>query len=193
MNKKRLYIAYGSNLNIRQMAMRCPTAKIVGTGELKNYELQFKGYPTSAFATIEQCKGSTVPVLIWELKQKDEMALDLYEGCPSHYYKKDMLITVGDRKAAALVYIMAPKNNFGIPTHHYYNTILEGYDKAGFDVNILNDAVDKSIAEYRKLENTRINLYDFDDLQENCKDDEEQSDEEENQENEFDYDNQLHL
>lgn len=27
---KRYYLAYGSNLNVRQMAWRCPTAKAVG-------------------------------------------------------------------------------------------------------------------------------------------------------------------
>ena len=45
---KRFYVAYGSNLNIRQMKHRCPTAKLYGTGEIKDYELQFKGHPDSA-------------------------------------------------------------------------------------------------------------------------------------------------
>lgn len=31
----RRYIAYGSNLNRGQMALRCPDAKVVGTGEIK--------------------------------------------------------------------------------------------------------------------------------------------------------------
>lgn len=35
----RRYIAYGSNLNRAQMALRCPDAKVVGTGEIKDYEL----------------------------------------------------------------------------------------------------------------------------------------------------------
>ena len=33
--KQRLYIAYGSNLNLEQMAFRCPTSKVVGKSELK--------------------------------------------------------------------------------------------------------------------------------------------------------------
>ena len=40
--KQRLYIAYGSNLNLEQMAFRCPTAKVVGKSELKDYELLFR-------------------------------------------------------------------------------------------------------------------------------------------------------
>lgn len=42
---KKLYIAYGSNLNLGQMNYRCPTAKLYGTGVIENYELQFKGMP----------------------------------------------------------------------------------------------------------------------------------------------------
>jgi len=40
---KKLYVAYGSNLNKNQMRYRCPTAKFYGIGELQGYELQFKG------------------------------------------------------------------------------------------------------------------------------------------------------
>lgn len=41
--EKRYYIAYGSNLNVRQMRMRCPSARIIGTSKLNDYELLFKG------------------------------------------------------------------------------------------------------------------------------------------------------
>ena len=33
----RKYIAYGSNLNREQMAKRCPDAKVIGSGMLKDY------------------------------------------------------------------------------------------------------------------------------------------------------------
>lgn len=194
MKNKRLYIAYGSNLNVRQMAMRCPTAKIVSTGILKNYELQFKGSPTSAFATIKPSKGLTVPVIVWELQRKDEQVLDLYEGYPSHYYKQNITVNMGNTEVTAMVYIMGHKNDFGIPSHRYYNTLLEGYDKAGFDVNILNDAVDKSIAEYRKIQNDRFKINDFENYYDLFDDNEQPREEEDNEEDEdFDLDNQQHF
>ena len=31
MEYKRLYIAYGSNINLEQMAQRCPNSKVVST------------------------------------------------------------------------------------------------------------------------------------------------------------------
>lgn len=39
MTDKRYYIAYGSNLNVPQMRMRCPHATILGTANLKGWEL----------------------------------------------------------------------------------------------------------------------------------------------------------
>ena len=38
-SKGRLYIAYGSNLNLEQMKHRCPTAEVVGVAELRNWRL----------------------------------------------------------------------------------------------------------------------------------------------------------
>ena len=38
-----LYFAYGSNINLEQMAHRCPDAQIMGPVTLENYELQFRG------------------------------------------------------------------------------------------------------------------------------------------------------
>ena len=78
--ERRYYIAYGSNLNVRQMKYRCPTARIIGTSVIKDYELLFKGSKTGSYLTIEKKKGEQVPVVIWETKESDELALDRYEG-----------------------------------------------------------------------------------------------------------------
>ena len=50
--KETLYLAYGSNMNQTQMAFRCPTAEVVGTSELKGYELLFRGARRGAVATV---------------------------------------------------------------------------------------------------------------------------------------------
>ncbi len=84
----RKYIAYGSNLNREQMAQRCPDAKVVGTGEIKDYELLFRGNRNGAVATVEPKKGESVPVLIWEISPRDEVNLDRYEGYPRLYGKE---------------------------------------------------------------------------------------------------------
>ena len=72
---KRFYLAYGSNLNIPQMQRRCPTAKIVGIAEIKDYELLFKGSKTGSYLTIEPKKGATVPVAV-STRRTSEYAAD---------------------------------------------------------------------------------------------------------------------
>lgn len=78
--EKRYYVAYGSNLNVRQMLMRCPTARMIGTSVIQNYRLLFKGSKTGSYLTIEPATGSEVPVGVWEVSKADELALDHYEG-----------------------------------------------------------------------------------------------------------------
>ena len=46
MEYRRLYIAYGSNINLEQMANRCPNSKVIGKEMLKGYELEFRGVAT---------------------------------------------------------------------------------------------------------------------------------------------------
>ena len=89
MSKK--YIAYGSNLSVEQMAFRCPEAKIIGMAAIQNWKLVFRTH-----ATIEPAVGRVVPVLIWEITDRDEKNLDLYEGFPSYYFKQDMTVTMTD-------------------------------------------------------------------------------------------------
>lgn len=43
---KKLYAAYGSNINLEQMAYRCPHSTVAGTAMLKGYELQFRHHAT---------------------------------------------------------------------------------------------------------------------------------------------------
>ena len=42
MQQKQLYIAYGSNINLEQMAYRCPHSKVLGISEINDFELEFR-------------------------------------------------------------------------------------------------------------------------------------------------------
>ena len=150
---KRYYIAYGSNLNIPQMRMRCPSARIIGTGEVPDYRLMFKGSQTGAYLTIEPCEGASVPVAVWEVFADDELALDRYEGFPCFYYKTEMKLPIKGvrsgkvRTRTVFVYIMHEDRPFGIPSRFYVNTCLEGYCSFGFDEKVLEDALRFSAKE----------------------------------------------
>lgn len=140
--KPTLYIAYASNLNLPQMAFRCPTAEVAGVSELKDYELLFRGGRRGAVATVEPKEGSSVPVLLWKIRQKDEEALDIYEGYPRLYDKQMMDVELDGRTISAMVYIMTPGHEFGVPSDYYADVIRQGYESAGFDTGVLEDAID---------------------------------------------------
>lgn len=143
-DKKRLYVAYGSNLNLEQMGWRCPTAKVVGTAVLPDHELLFRGGSVSAVATVEPREGASVPVLLWEIQHTDEKALDRYEGYPRLYEKETMTVIQADREVEAMVYVMTPGHEPGLPTERYHDVIAEGYRSAGFDLSVLEAAVRRS-------------------------------------------------
>ena len=148
---KRYYIAYGSNLNIPQMRMRCPGATILGTADLKGWELLFRGSKTGSYLTIEEKECGSVPVVIWEVTQSDEAALDRYEGFPSFYYKRNIRLRYKGirsgrlRQVVAFAYIMHEDRPIGIPTDFYMRVCLEGYDAFRFDKKVLLDAYDKCV------------------------------------------------
>lgn len=138
---KRIYLAYGSNMNLEQMALRCPTAKLLGHAVLKDWRLLFRGTDGNAVATIEPEHGSEVPAVLWELEPEDEAALDRYEGFPHLYRKETVEVFFKGKHVRAMAYIMNPGWKLGRPGNRYYNVIKQGYESAGFDVSILNQAV----------------------------------------------------
>ena len=131
----KLYVAYGSNLNLEQMARRCPTAKVVGIGVLKDYQLTFR-----RVATIEKQKGAITPVGVWEISPTDERALDIYEGYPHLYRKETVSVELKDKTVKAMVYIMN-EGKPQLPVEYYYNVILEGYQDVGIDPKYFETAI----------------------------------------------------
>ena len=142
-----LYLAYGSNLSVEQMLKRCPDAVYVGTAELKDYRLLFRGSQTGSYLTVEKAKGHIVPLLVWKVSRRDEKNLDIYEGAPRFYRKEQMTVNVHSLvdgsvigTVPAFIYIMNDSRKAGPPSDLYYRTCRDGYRRFGFDEGILLDA-----------------------------------------------------
>ena len=180
MSKKTLYIAYGSNINLGQMAYRCPTAEKVSTGFVENYELEFR-----RVANIVPKQDSKVPVLVWELKPEDEKNLDRYEGFPHMYRKETIPVKIGDKEFNGMVYIM----NYGEPQpppRDYYQGIAEGYEANGMDTAPLREAWYRAYDQYttRIMQSSRdvSEDYDYDEDEDYDYDEDEDYDYDENEE-----------
>lgn len=74
-----LYFAYGSNMNVNQMAFHCPDAEPVDTLRLMNYRLAFRDNGSgTGVATILPERGSYVDGILWRISAEDERHLDHY-------------------------------------------------------------------------------------------------------------------
>ena len=60
-----LYFAYGSNMNLNQMAFRCPDAEVIDTVRLEGYRLAFcANGGGNGVATIIPAEGSCVDLVV---------------------------------------------------------------------------------------------------------------------------------
>ena len=110
----RIYLAYGSNMNLAQMEYRCPNARLLGTAILENWRLMFRRRRRPV-ATIEPEAGCNVPVVLWEITDACEDSLDEYEGYPVLYTKVDIDLTFNGKPVTAMAYVMTPGHELGAP------------------------------------------------------------------------------
>ena len=142
----KLYVAYGSNLNVEQMRHRCPDARVYGQGAIKNHSLTFWGnWSRNGVATVIPGADTDVPVAVWEISINDERSLDIYEGWPRLYRKENIEVVMDNGSVVtAMIYIM---NEDGMrpcyPSDSYFQTIATGYKYFGFDLGFLAAARDK--------------------------------------------------
>lgn len=139
-----IYAAYGSNMDVWQMAQRCPGARIAGKGTVRGRRLLFRGSGTGSYATIEPCGGAEVPVLLWEIGTGHEESLDRYEGYPTFYRKETVAVETARGRVDAMAYVMDPSRPLGAPSPWYYEVLADAYELFGFDGRILERALEDS-------------------------------------------------
>ena len=128
---KTIYLAYGSNLDMGQMATRCPKAKAIGAMLLPDWRLIFRGV-----ADIIPAAGEFVPVGLWEITEDCEKSLDRYEGYPNLYGKQYW--TNGE--TTYMAYTMN-RDGMSAPSPMYLQGIYQGYEDFSLDRKYLAEAL----------------------------------------------------
>ena len=128
-----LYFAYGSNLWLKQMTLRCPSSGKVGAGILYSHKW---GITSRGYANVYPSSDHVVYGIVYTLSEADEVKLDGYEGVSGgSYMKKDLevelLSTEGEGKMIrCLVYIdPRPEGQFK-PRKEYIHRINSGLKDA---------------------------------------------------------------
>ena len=147
--ESKLYLAYGSNLNLRQMAHRCPGAELLGYTYLENTRLIYRGSLSGYYLSIEDAAGRRAPCGVFRITPQDERNLDRYEGYPNFYgkvtykglplYAMDGTLRPGSIDAMA--YRLPCSSPAGLPIPYYIRICREGYLDFGFDPAYLDQAL----------------------------------------------------
>lgn len=133
------YLAYGMNTNLDQMSRRCPKARSLGKVDLKGYRLAFKGC-----CDVVQDKTAVMECALWDITNECEMALDILEGYPNFYGKREVQVVYNGRKIRAMIYFMQDKHDQpSMPSEYYFNMVLEGYQDHDMDVFQLQQALEE--------------------------------------------------
>ena len=120
---RKLYFAYGSNMNQKQMEYRCPDAFPVAIGRLSRFKflINSRGVASIIESEIDDTFG-----VIWQISQTNETTLDRYEGVAKSIYKKIILTAdVEEDKVSCLCY-QALNNKYGIPREGYLEKVIKG-------------------------------------------------------------------
>jgi AIG2-like family len=137
---RKLYWAYGANLNVDSMARRCPGAEPVAALVMPNGALVFRGV-----ADVVVRKGSEVHGGLWWITPACERSLDRFEGVSSGLYlKRELVVRLSKVPHKCLFYQMAMSTGVMPPSEHYLDTIAEGYRDFGLDLDALDEAVQES-------------------------------------------------
>jgi gamma-glutamylcyclotransferase (GGCT)/AIG2-like uncharacterized protein YtfP len=155
-----LYAAFGSNLDRDQMRTRCPGARVVGPGVLRGWMPSFGGPSPRrgcGVATVVPGDGD-VPVLVYDIPERDWAELDRCEGHP-HFYERVLIDVIG--QGPCWVYRLLPQVGAVAPSAHYLGVIVAAHAALGWDATRWRAAADTLPAGrlfvYAALHPTRSN------------------------------------
>ncbi|HEY1442810.1 MAG TPA: gamma-glutamylcyclotransferase family protein, partial [Mycobacterium sp.] len=100
--RRHRYFAYGSNLCVRQMALRCPDAVDPRPAVLSDHDWLIN---QRGVATVEPFAGNQVHGVLWQLSDHDLATLDSAEGVPVRYRRDRLTVITNDGPEPAWVYI----------------------------------------------------------------------------------------
>ena len=137
-----IYAAYGSNMNPAQMAARCPHSPQHGTGWLEGWRLTFGGEDLSwegALGTVVEAAGERVFVVLYDLTEADEAALDSWDGVTLGYYRKlKVRVATLDGDVLAWLYVVNSYEG-GLPSALYLAAMAEAAEVAGAPADYVAD------------------------------------------------------
>ncbi|MFL6056940.1 MAG: gamma-glutamylcyclotransferase [Actinoallomurus sp.] len=137
-----LYAAYASNMDPEQMAQRAPYSPLRTTGWLQGWRLTFGGENVGfegALATVVEDADEHVFVVLYDVPDFDEQALDGWEGAALGVYRKIRVrIATLDGDVLAWLYVLDDYEG-GLPSARYLGILADAAEKAGAPDDYVKD------------------------------------------------------
>jgi hypothetical protein len=125
-----------------QMAERCPHSPQAGTGWLDGWRLTFGGADIGwegALATVVENDNSHVFVVLYELSDGDERALDRWDGATLGYYRKlKVRVATLDGDTLAWLYVLNDYEG-GLPSARYLGIMADAAEAAGAPADYVSE------------------------------------------------------
>lgn len=138
------YFAYGSNMNLEQMASRCPGARMEGLASVRGWRfiINQRGYVTAQDDSAAETLGC-----LWQLTEEHWAELDRYEGVSAGFYRRvDCQAALLDSgKLVDAIAYRAANEIPGTPSAAYAKIVIEGARQIGLPPEYL-----ASIEPWRK-------------------------------------------
>lgn len=129
-----LYAAYGTNLDPHRMAQRAPASPVFSSGWLVGWRLTFGGPDLGfdgALATVVEDPLEQVFVVLYDVPEIDESALDVWEGIESGLWRKIRVrIQAMDRDHLAWLYVLDAYEG-GLPSAMYLSDLADAARAGG--------------------------------------------------------------
>lgn len=137
------YAAYGSNLQLEQMASRCKDPQLVTSGYLPKHKLIFAHY-----CSIIADDDSNVPIGVYKLDADDVERMDRREGLGRSYDRYLVTVLTDDNRAIRCFTYIRRDQRLQPPPETYYQIVLRGYHDWRFDTRRLRHARDAAKKDY---------------------------------------------
>ncbi|HNV97553.1 MAG TPA: gamma-glutamylcyclotransferase [bacterium] len=140
-DKNIFYFAYGSNMDLERMTLRCGEKNFVGfsNSHLKDFKFYFynRGY-----ANIKPQKSSIVYGALYKINKNCLDGLDKAEGYPNLYQRQIVKIINPIGNFDAQVYIVKNDNSIGVPSQSYFDAVIKGAAQYGLPKNYIGEIND---------------------------------------------------
>jgi len=124
-----LYFAYASNMNHARMKERCPGGRFLKPVILEGHRFVYDGYSETwqgATANFVSSGTEVVRGALFEITEKDKLAMDSFEGYPKAYDRTEVGVKDAEGNLFRAMAYSRTGRALGKPHPDYERVILDG-------------------------------------------------------------------